>query len=171
MGFQSSNVVIPLSNGFNASPSVHCFASARGTADYHLVSGASASEANRGRRCARLSDDGMTTRKSVTTWTNMQILRTTRTKAVFSLESEGFLFDKTKRNLSEAPRGGLASAGPRRRVAQQQRGIQYNYHAAGVVYQRADDRVNHRGHCEDDRHEVQRHGEGEVALYREHHPL
>ena len=26
-----------------------------------------------------------------------------RTKAVFSLESEGFLFDKTKRNLSEAP--------------------------------------------------------------------
>ena len=27
----------------------------------------------------------------------------TRTKAVFSLESEGFLFDKTKRNLSEAP--------------------------------------------------------------------
>ena len=56
-------------------------------------------------------------------------------------------------------------------IAQQQRGIQYDYHAAGVVYQRADDRVNHRGHCEDDRHEVQRHGEGEVALYREHHPL
>ena len=26
-----------------------------------------------------------------------------RTKAVFSLESEGFLFNKTKRNLSEAP--------------------------------------------------------------------
>src|SRR5699024_1815949 len=90
---------------------VHCFASARGTADYHLVSGASVSEANRGRRCARLSDDGMTTRKSVTTWTNMQILRTTRTKAVFSLESEGFLFDKTKRNLSEAPRGGACLSG------------------------------------------------------------
>ena len=29
---------------------------------------------------------------------------TTRTKAVFSLESEGFLFDKTKRNLSEMGR-------------------------------------------------------------------
>ena len=35
---------------------------------------------------------------------------TTRTKAVFSLESEGFLFDKTKRNLSEKGSQGPAPA-------------------------------------------------------------
>ena len=70
-----------------------------------------------------------------------------------------------------ALRAALCIQAPPGCIAQQQRGIQYDYHAAGVVYQRADDRVNHRGHCEDDRHEVQRHGEGEVALYREHHPL
>ena len=40
-GFQASTVVIPLSNAFSASPSVHCFAYARGTADHHPVSGAS----------------------------------------------------------------------------------------------------------------------------------
>ena len=46
------------------------------------------------------SDNGMTThdtRKPV----KDSIYLPTRTKAVFSLESEGFLFDKTKRNLSE----------------------------------------------------------------------
>ena len=39
----------------------------------------------------------------------------TRTKAVFSLESEGFLFDKTKRNLSEKGSQGLSPLLPARR--------------------------------------------------------
>ena len=57
------------------------------------------SEAMHGRRCNELihrRDDHLRhaeTRKR-------QHLPTTRTKAVFSLESEGFLFDKTKRNPS-----------------------------------------------------------------------
>ena len=55
-------------------PAVHCFAYARGTADHKLVSGASVSEANRGRRCAKPSDTGMTTQNPVTTRTNVQIL-------------------------------------------------------------------------------------------------
>ena len=68
------------------------------------------SEAFRGRRRAKPSDDGMSgreTRKPV----KDSIYLPKRTKAVFSLESEGLLFDKTKRNLSEAPlRGPLVSA-------------------------------------------------------------
>ena len=40
-GFQLSNVVIPSVNEFIASPTVHCFAYARGTNDHHPVSGAS----------------------------------------------------------------------------------------------------------------------------------
>ena len=73
-GFQLSNVVIPSVNEFIASPTVHCFAYARGTNDHHPASGASVSEANRGRRRAKPSDDGMTTRKSIITHTNGQIL-------------------------------------------------------------------------------------------------
>ena len=68
------------------------------------------SEAFRGRRRAKPSDTGMSgreTRKPV----KDSIYLPKRTKAVFSLESEGLLFDKTKRNLSEAPlRGPLVSA-------------------------------------------------------------
>ena len=42
----------------------------------------------------------MTTFKFVTTRTNKQILPPDKHQKRFSLESEGFLFDKTKRNLS-----------------------------------------------------------------------
>ena len=69
------------------------------------------SEAFRGRRCAKPSDDGMSgreTRKPV----KGSIYLPTRTKAVFSLESEGFLFDKTKRNLSEKGSQGRPSLHP-----------------------------------------------------------
>ena len=57
------------------------------------------SEAMHGRRCAKPSDTGMTT-YDMLKGIKDSIYLPTRTKAVFSLESEGFLFDKTKRNLS-----------------------------------------------------------------------
>ena len=44
-----------------------------------------------------------------------QFAPTTRTKAVFSLESEGFLFDKTKRNLSELGRRASPCFGMKKR--------------------------------------------------------
>ena len=57
------------------------------------------SEATHGRLCAKPSDTGMTT-YDMLKGIKDSIYLPTRTKAVFSLESEGFLFDKTKRNLS-----------------------------------------------------------------------
>ena len=73
-------------------------------------SAASVSEATHGRRCNELihrRDDRLQHAGSP----KRQPPPTISTKAVFSLESEGFLFDKTKRNLSEAPlRGPLVSA-------------------------------------------------------------
>ena len=68
------------------------------------------SEANRGRRCAKPSDTGMTTRKSVTTWTNKQILPTDKHQKRFSLESEGFLLAQAKEISQKPPRGGPPSA-------------------------------------------------------------
>ena len=67
---------------------------------YVLASAASVSEATHGRRCAKPSDTGMTT-YDMLKGIKDSIYLPTRTKAVFSLESEGFLFDKTKRNPSE----------------------------------------------------------------------
>ena len=65
------------------------------------VNPSAAAKRNRGRRWWKLNRSlGMTDRKSAGSRDTRHPCVQVRTKAVFSLESEGFLFDKTKRNLS-----------------------------------------------------------------------
>ena len=74
------------------------------------------SEATHGWRWAKPSDNGMTTRKPVTTRTNGQILPTDKHQAVFSLESEGFLLTRQK-ETSQNWAVGLEARYPSRRRA------------------------------------------------------
>ena len=83
----------------------------RGALSYCKLSAASEAKQRTVGDAEHPFDDGMTTcdtREAV----KDSIYLPTRTKAVFSLESEGFLFDKTKRNLSEMGRRDLKSLHP-----------------------------------------------------------
>ena len=78
------------------------------------------SEANRGRRCAKPSDYGMTTRKPFITRTNGQILRIDTHQKRFSLESEGFLLAQAKEISQKWVAGTFVPASPRLRAGRRQ---------------------------------------------------
>ena len=105
--FQLSNVVIPSMNEFSASPTVHCFAYARGTADHHPVSGASEAKPTAAGDAEHPFDNGMTTHDTLKPVKDSSRLRCAPER--FSLGRHTRVFGQDQRN---GVAKGLAGARP-----------------------------------------------------------